>query len=438
MSDSQETPRPRRCASLGIPVTARRRRRGSPGGRRRRASCACRRRDRLGRRQAGRPAERRCARRYRAQAGRHRGPDRSYAGPATRSSGPRRQVARRECRTRLGVSTRGQGDYPFTVRHLVEGRGWPQRRPDVRPGHRRQADAGVADGRQVHQPQPVRHGRARLGAVPAGERNTVAPLSRAPIIFCVMPPIGPTLPVVVDGPGAGDELAAGQRPGVSLSTMPSANISPALGPPTSLQTDPYGERVGRLVAGRDADDRRPSSGASPSSRGRAALPVALDRRTSPGRPACGGDGLRAAPLRRRPACRRPRRSRRRPAACPPTATRRQTRRRRRCVSTGMPSCAAPRSSRAPASAASRSLLCCSACLALVALGIDLLLGDDRDRAVEPAAQRGHEVQPLLRAARHGHGRRGRGGPCRDRSCGRRCGSARCRRPRRACSSSGRG
>ncbi len=65
-----------------------------------------------------------------------------------------------------------------------------------------------------------------------GVRKYWAPFSRAPIVFSSMPPIGPTVPAVVDGAGAGHERAAGEVARVSLSTMP-VNISPALGPPTS-------------------------------------------------------------------------------------------------------------------------------------------------------------------------------------------------------------
>ena len=57
-------------------------------------------------------------------------------------------------------------------------------------------------------------------------------MSLAVISFSGMPPIGPTVAVEVDRAGAGDEPAAGQvARASSLSMMPSANISPADGPP---------------------------------------------------------------------------------------------------------------------------------------------------------------------------------------------------------------
>jgi hypothetical protein len=67
----------------------------------------------------------------------------------------------------------------------------------------------------------------------AGEKNTVAPLCRAPIIFWVIPPIAPTLPVASIVPVPAMYRPPVSDPGVSLSMIPNANIIPALGPPTS-------------------------------------------------------------------------------------------------------------------------------------------------------------------------------------------------------------
>jgi hypothetical protein len=49
-----------------------------------------------------------------------------------------------------------------------------------------------------------------------------------------MPPIAPTFPASSMVPVPAMNLPPVSDPGVSLSTMPSANIRPALGPPTSF------------------------------------------------------------------------------------------------------------------------------------------------------------------------------------------------------------
>ena len=67
----------------------------------------------------------------------------------------------------------------------------------------------------------------------AGVRKTVAPAARAPAIFCWMPPIADTAPLAEISPVPATNLPPVRLPGVSLSTMPSANIIPALGPPMS-------------------------------------------------------------------------------------------------------------------------------------------------------------------------------------------------------------
>ena len=67
----------------------------------------------------------------------------------------------------------------------------------------------------------------------AGVRNQVAPAARAPAIFCWMPPIGETSPLAEISPVPAMNFPPVRLPGVSLSTMPSANIIPALGPPMS-------------------------------------------------------------------------------------------------------------------------------------------------------------------------------------------------------------
>ena len=47
-----------------------------------------------------------------------------------------------------------------------------------------------------------------------------------------MPPIGPTSPVELIVPVPATDSPPLSEPGVSLSTIPRANIMPALGPPT--------------------------------------------------------------------------------------------------------------------------------------------------------------------------------------------------------------
>ena len=71
------------------------------------------------------------------------------------------------------------------------------------------------------------------GQLAAGVRKSVAPACRAPAIFCWMPPIAPTDPSAEISPVPATNLPPVRFPGVSLSTMPSANIRPALGPPMS-------------------------------------------------------------------------------------------------------------------------------------------------------------------------------------------------------------
>ncbi len=67
----------------------------------------------------------------------------------------------------------------------------------------------------------------------AGARNHAAPEFRAPTSFCWIPPMGPTTPAESMVPVPATRIPPVIAPGVSLSTMPRANIIPALGPPTS-------------------------------------------------------------------------------------------------------------------------------------------------------------------------------------------------------------
>src|SRR6202011_3365639 len=89
----------------------------------------------------------------------------------------------------------------------------------------------------------------------AGARKIVAPASRAPTIFCWMPPIGSTLPLTSISPVPAMNLPPVRSIVVSLSMMPSANIMPALDthhrvPPTPLPCP--------LLSGPDPDRLAPA------------------------------------------------------------------------------------------------------------------------------------------------------------------------------------
>ena len=205
---------------------------------------------------------------------------------------------------------------------------------------------------------------------------------------------GADLARVVDGPGAGDELAAGQRPRRQLVDDAEREHQPGARAADVLQRDLHRERVGRLVARDDADDRAAVVRGGRRGHRRRARCLPSRRTTIGDRVArlVRGDRGRAAP---------PRRS----TGLPSTETITSPLRSfpadgepagRSCTTTvgWSPGCrarAAPRSWRSPASRVISAALCCSASLARLALGVDLLLGHDRDRVVEPAAQRRDEV-----------------------------------------------
>ena len=67
--------------------------------------------------------------------------------------------------------------------------------------------------------------------LPAGARKTVAPASRAPTIFCWIPPIAETAPLGEISPVPAMNLPPARSMPVSRSMIPRANIMPALGPP---------------------------------------------------------------------------------------------------------------------------------------------------------------------------------------------------------------
>src|SRR5690242_11138364 len=74
---------------------------------------------------------------------------------------------------------------------------------------------------------------AVFGQLAAGVRKTVAPAARAPAIFCWIPPIALTAPDAEISPVPATNRWPARFCGVSLSTIASAKISPALGPPIS-------------------------------------------------------------------------------------------------------------------------------------------------------------------------------------------------------------
>ena len=81
----------------------------------------------------------------------------------------------------IGISTRDEADVPVQGRHLARGRRRPERGADVRPRHRRQADAGLADRRSVRRRHRHhrRHGQRR-GRSAASRRRWPAPARRGP------------------------------------------------------------------------------------------------------------------------------------------------------------------------------------------------------------------------------------------------------------------
>ena len=79
-------------------------------------------------------------------------------------------------------------------------------------------------------------------------------MSRAPTVFISMPPIGPTLPVVVDGAGAGDELAAGEAARGELVDDAEGEHQAGARAADVGELDVDREREGVVGPGRDADD----------------------------------------------------------------------------------------------------------------------------------------------------------------------------------------
>ena len=206
----------------------------------------------------------------------------------------------------------------------------------------------------LHQPHPVRHRRARLGAVLGrGEEDRRAVVAGADHLLGDAAD-GADLPRVVDGPGAGDELAARQRPRRQLVHDAEREHQAGARAADVLQRDLHGERVGRLVPGDDADHRAAVVGGGRRGHRRASRCGRPGvRRSGSCRPACARSPRRAATPRRSPASRRPRRSRRPCAACPRTASRPAGPGRRRRSARGCRATAARPSWRSPASRSSR-------------------------------------------------------------------------------------
>jgi hypothetical protein len=72
--------------------------------------------------------------------------------------------------------------------------------------------------------------RAASSQLPSGTRNASAPLASAAEIFCVMPPIGPTVPSVLISPVPATYLPAGERAGLELVEQPEGEHEPGAGP----------------------------------------------------------------------------------------------------------------------------------------------------------------------------------------------------------------
>jgi hypothetical protein len=105
---------------------------------------------------------------------------------------------------------------------------------DLGVGVRAQRQRGSAESSEsIRTRRSPGHGGDGLGAVAGRSEEHGAPARRAAIIFCVIPPIGPTFPLSSISSGAGDERSTGQGTGRQLVDDAQANISPALGPPTS-------------------------------------------------------------------------------------------------------------------------------------------------------------------------------------------------------------
>ena len=112
---------------------------------------------------------------------------------------------------------------------------------------------------------------------------------------------GADLPRVVDGPGAGDELAAGQRPRRQLVHDAEREHQAGAGAADVLQRDLHLERVGRLVRGDDADHRAAvvRGGRRGHRRGHVAAVPAYDDRDRVARLVRGHRGAQRRPAGRR-------------------------------------------------------------------------------------------------------------------------------------------
>ena len=129
-------------------------------------------------------------------------------------------------------------------------------------------------------PQAVGHVPDDLVAVDGRRQEPVAPLrAGAPTSFCWMPPIGPTAPSASIVPVPAMSLAAGdRRPGVSLSMMPSANISPGARAADVVDADRHVERERERRVEEDARAAcRPSASRRSGARCSTRLAVPADR-----------------------------------------------------------------------------------------------------------------------------------------------------------------
>ena len=171
-----------------------------------------------------------------------------------------------------------------------------------------------------HRPGPSGVALRTSPQLPAGARNTVAPLRLAAIIFSWMPPIGPTLPSRVDRPGAGDEAAVGQVGGADLVHDPEREHQPGRRA-ADLVAQAEVDRERREAAVGDGDAERPplrpcSGGAELHRHRRRLAPCRRHARPAPSCPAsCAASTAVSAVGGGRRLRRRRSRARRRAAAC---------------------------------------------------------------------------------------------------------------------------
>ena len=105
--------------------------------------------------------------------------------------------------------------------------------------------------------------RASRAFSPAGTRNASTCASRAPIVFCLMPPIGPTEPSGRISPGRGDLVAVHDVPAELLEDV-EREREPGGRPADVARVDAHGDR--QVDVDRGLEERRRRSRGSSSAR----------------------------------------------------------------------------------------------------------------------------------------------------------------------------